>query len=330
MKRPFTGGTVKLYTEKMEITFRKEQFTVIAQYYTCDDTGEEFTTTEQDELTINQAYNQYREKYGIPFVEEINEILEKYGISAAKMSKILGFGDNQYLKYTKGEMPNVSNGRQMAQIKDVIEFKKLLHIARNEFTPKEFQKIEKKISPLQDINNNFMEQLISDSIFQSNDKTIYTGYVQPKIDKIKNIVLYFVNKCNGVFETKLNKLLFYSDFLCFKETGKGLSGLTYKAIQFGPIPQKYSTIYDNIEGVEFEIIMQMHGNIGKRFIGTEGFDPKLFSEHELSVLERVYDRFKNCNVTQISDESHNEDAWIENQESRSLIRYDYGFKLKAL
>ncbi|MEG2218940.1 MAG: DUF4065 domain-containing protein, partial [Muribaculaceae bacterium] len=300
MKSPFTGGTVSLHTENMEITFRKENFTVVSQYYKCNDTGEEFTTKEQDGLAINQVYNQYREKYGIPFVEDINEILNKYGISAAKMSKILGFGDNQYLKYTKGEIPSVSNGRMIALIQDVSEFKKLLINAQNEFTPDELLKINKKIAPLQDDNTTFIEQLIVSMAFTFNNKSIYTGYVQPQIKKVKNIILFFANNCDGVFETKLNKLLFYSDFLSFKERGIGLSGLSYKAIAFGPVPQRYSTVYDNVGGTDAEIITFPNGNAGKKIIGKEQFDPRLFSEDEISVLNRVYERFKECKAGEIS------------------------------
>lgn len=330
MKSPFTGGTATLHTENMEITFRKESFTVVSQFYKCDDTGEEFTTTEQDELTINQAYNQYREKYGIPFIEEIKGILDRYGISAAKMSKILGFGDNQYLKYTKGEVPSVSNGRMIAQIKDVAEFKKLLHIAKNEFSPEELSKIEKRIAPLQDINISFMEQLIADSTFLYNDKSIYTGYIQPQIEKVKNIILFFVTNCDGVFETKLNKLLFYTDFLCFKESGRGMSGLSYKAIAYGPVPQRYSTVYDNVGGTDAEIVEFPNGNAGKKIIAKDSFKKELFSEFEISILERVFIHFKDCNAGHISEISHQEDAWIENRLSKDIIRYDYGFRLKAL
>ncbi|MGL5619366.1 MAG: type II toxin-antitoxin system antitoxin SocA domain-containing protein [Tannerellaceae bacterium] len=329
MKSPFTGGTVTLHTHKTEITFRKEHFTVIAQFYTCNDTGEEFTTTEQDELTINQVYNQYREKYGIPFIDEINDILERYNMSASKMSKILGFGDNQYLKYTKGEMPSISNGRMIAQIKDVSEFKRLLHIAKNEFSADELSKIEKRITPLQSVSTSLLEQLLADSTKLFNEKSIYTGYVKPNINRIKNIILYFVTKNEGVFETKLNKLLFYSDFLCFKETGSGLTGLSYKAIAFGPVPQQYATIYENIKGTESEIIIFPNGNAGKRIIGHEKFNPELFSVKELEILERVFNRFKDCTACNISNISHEEDAWIENHQTQRIIRYDYGFTLKA-
>lgn len=45
-------------------------------FYKCIDTKEEFTTAELDELNTNQLYNQYREKYSIPFPDEVKETHE--------------------------------------------------------------------------------------------------------------------------------------------------------------------------------------------------------------------------------------------------------------
>ena len=102
MNSPFTGGRVKeVFTTEVQ-EFRKENYTVHARYYVCEDTGEKFTTTEQDELKFNELYGQYRVRHGIPFPEEIKATREKYGLSLAAISKILGFGINQYANYENG------------------------------------------------------------------------------------------------------------------------------------------------------------------------------------------------------------------------------------
>ena len=73
MISPFTGGRVKeVFTTEVQ-EFRKENYTVHARYYVCEDTGEKFTTTEQDELKFNELYGQYRVRHGIPFPEEIKK-----------------------------------------------------------------------------------------------------------------------------------------------------------------------------------------------------------------------------------------------------------------
>ena len=74
MISPFTGGEVKFSHERRELTYRKEKFEYTALFYVCVDSGELFTTTELDTININQVYNQYRSKYGIPFPDEIKAI----------------------------------------------------------------------------------------------------------------------------------------------------------------------------------------------------------------------------------------------------------------
>jgi hypothetical protein len=65
MKSPITGKEMQLKFESRKLTFRKEEFTIKYHYYLCEDTKEQFTTTEIDELNITQLYNQYRKKYNL-------------------------------------------------------------------------------------------------------------------------------------------------------------------------------------------------------------------------------------------------------------------------
>ena len=134
MKSPFTGGRVKeIFTTEVQ-EFRKENYTVHARYYVCEDTGEKFTTTEQDELAFNELYGQYRVRHGIPFPEEIKATREKYGLSLAAISKILGFGINQYANYENGQVPSESNGKMILAAKNKSFIVSLLDSSREQFT----------------------------------------------------------------------------------------------------------------------------------------------------------------------------------------------------
>ena len=63
IKSPFTGGPViEVYTLEQQL-FKGESFWVHARYYQCVDTGETFTTTEQDEQTLNDILAQYHTKH---------------------------------------------------------------------------------------------------------------------------------------------------------------------------------------------------------------------------------------------------------------------------
>jgi len=111
MKSPITGKEMTLKRKKNSLSFRKEEFMIFSHFYLCEDTGEEFTSTELDEINLLQVHNQYRDKHNLPFPFEIKEIRNKYGLSGTKMSEILGFGVNSYRNYEHGEVPSNSNGR---------------------------------------------------------------------------------------------------------------------------------------------------------------------------------------------------------------------------
>ena len=113
------------------LTFRGEKFGCIYISFRDDNIDEGYTTTESDSVWYNQVTNQYREKHGIPYVDEIIALRERYGVSATKMSLILGFGTNQYRLYEEGEVPSESNGKMFRSAMNPKVFLDLVKSSRN-------------------------------------------------------------------------------------------------------------------------------------------------------------------------------------------------------
>ncbi len=327
MKSPFTGGEAKLNVERRELVFRKETFFYAAQYYECDDTKERFTTTELDELNVGQVYNQYRVKYGIPFPDEIRGIRELYGLSAAKMSEILGFGANQYRLYENGEMPSEAVGKTLKSIMEPEVFIMYVKNSENQFSKEEYGKILAKLSHV--LNKSEVSHDV-DMSFNCNRRSVDNGYARQSYDKVRNVILYFINELGGVFNTKMNKLLFYTDFYSYKTRGIGMTGLAYRAIQFGPVPVKWNILYSLIEGVDTEIVPFMNGCAGEKLCSSIEPDPDGLDSDEKKILDTVLKRFRNNTATEISSISHNEDAWLKYKDTTSLIDYSEAFTLKAI
>lgn len=330
MKSPFTGGKATLKKEYRVFTFRKEEFNIVFQFYKCEETGEQFTDDQLDEVNINQVHNQYRVKYGIPFHDEIKAIRDQYDLAASKMAEILGIGINLYRNYEAGEMPSVSNGRLIQLAKDPKELLKMVDYSRNEFSPEELEKINKKIyHALHDYNseNAFYEV----RMLGEKRPGILNGYKAPNLTRINNMILFFSEKAKP-FKTKLNKLLFYADFLHFKRTCFSISGLTYQAIQKGPVPKNYDWIFDDTMEKKLVTVklVDFGDYMGEKFIptGQVVFDESLFSESELNVMKEVAASFEDINVNAIVHESHKERAWSDNIEEMKTINYSYGFDLK--
>jgi len=330
MKSPFTGGEATLQKEMRTMNFRKEPFQIWFQYYVCKDTGEQFTDEELDEVNTNQVYNQYRDKYGIPFPDEIKATREQYGLSANKMSEILGLGINVYRNYEAGEVPSVSNGRLIQMVKDPKEFKKLIDVGKNEFTAEELEKINRKINHSLDSWNEH-DNLYEYIMLGEKRPGVFNGYRVPDVRKVNNLVLYFADKVKP-FKTKMNKLLFYADFFHFKKTGFSISGLRYQAIQKGPVPKNYDWIFDNSMEKKFiKIKLHDYGNyMGEQLLptGEKIFEEELFTPSELKAMEAVAASFKKATANEIVSTSHEEKAWNDNVNEFKVINYNYGFELK--
>lgn len=334
MKSPITGLEMKLTKEQRSMIFRKETFDIVFHYYQCEDSGEQFTSAALDELNMNQVYNQYRDKFKIPFPDEINNIRSKYGLSASKMSEILGFGVNSYRQYEAGEIPSVANAKLIQMVDDPQNFMEMTALcgtldekARVKYIQKAIFLAEEKKRNI--FNINFKEYLLGNHLAD-----IYSGYRNPNFEKITEMVVYFSDKLSP-FKTKMNKLLFYADFLMFKQSCFSISGMRYKAIEMGPVPINFQSIFEylaNKDEIDIFTTEFPQGYIGEQFKAKNNrpFRVELFSENELNVLEKVANVFKPTSTNQIIEISHLEEAWKKNEKNKSVISYEYAFDLNQM
>ena len=140
IKSPFSGKPMRVVYEPEIMEFRGEKFHYTHIAFRDDEAGEQFTTTESDMACYNQVTNQYREKHGIPYVDEIIETRKKYGLSASKMSLVLGFGANQYRLYEDSEVPNESHGKMIRSAANPKVFLGLVHGAKHLFSENDYSK----------------------------------------------------------------------------------------------------------------------------------------------------------------------------------------------
>ena len=334
MKSPITGQEMAITKELRSMDFRKETFEIVFHSYKCGDSGEQFTTTELDEVNMNQVYNQYRDKFNIPFPDEIVRIRKKYGLPAAKMSEILGFGVNSYRQYEAGEMPSVANAKLIQMVDDpkiFIEMVELCATIDDKTKAKYTQKAqllaaEKKRDMF---NLNFKEYLLGNRLAD-----IYSGYRNPNFEKFTEMVIYFSDKLSP-FKTKMNKLLFYADFLMFKNSCFSISGVRYKAMEMGPVPNNFQSIFEYLSNkgeIEIHTTEFPQGYTGEQFVARKDrpFNAALFTKMELETLQKVATAFKSTSTHDIIELSHLEDAWKKNEKGKLVISYAYAFDLNQI
>ncbi len=117
------------------------------------------------------------------------------------------------------------------------------------------------------------------------------------------MILYFLEHMNVGYKTALNKLLFYADFLMYKEHCVGISGLTYSALPYGNVPNNFKVLYgifDEVEEIDDE---------KPYFKALAAYDLSVFNENEIRVLECVAGKMAKQANTTLSKVNHTEDAW---------------------
>src|SRR5690554_3373071 len=269
MKSPITAKEMTLRIEKSILVFRKEEFEYFHKSYYCEDSGESFTTTELDEFNLNQVYNQYRDKHNIPFPDEIINFRELYSFNYADLTKVLGLGTNSYRNYEKGEVPSLAHSALLKAVINSSGTLKGLIKSNNDISETQREKFLKNITKVekqQELNER--KQSLIDYVFDFNFlPDNFSGYKKPNFDKLVEMAVFFTEKMTPT-STKMNKLLFYADFLYYKSTGYSISGTRYVAHNHGPVPQKFRTLFDYLADeklVDLLPVQYPKGLVGEKF-----------------------------------------------------------------
>lgn len=328
MISPFSGGHATLKYEPRELEYRKEKYPFVAQYYEDDETHDTFTTTEMDEANMAQVYNPYRVRHSIPFVDEIVALRKSYGLSAAKMSLVLGFGDNQYRQYEEGFMPSETNGKILKACGNPAVFETFVRNSHAQLGEKDYHKIMTRLEELKETARmHDARQLL---VYGAEGRGAANGYAPQSLERLRTLLLFFIDAFDGVYNTKMNKLLFYTDFCHYRQYGQAVSGLTYHAIQFGPVPVRWDRVYALAEDVNQELVAFDSVRMGTKLVSTQKPDLACLTSAEIDTLRKVVQRFKDISSKEISAVSHDEEAWKHFVGKKEYIDFNMAFSLKAL
>jgi hypothetical protein len=105
--------------------------------------------------------------------------------------------------------------------------------------------------------------------------------------------------------------------------------LRYRALNFGPVPDHYATIYDNVPQLESKLL-EAHDMVSTLLLFSGDANTDLLSDVEKQSIDYVVDRLMPLSVSQVIEASHQEDGWLQNSATRGYIAYDEAFSLKLL
>lgn len=139
-------------------------------------------------------------------------------------------------------------------------------------------------------------------------------------NKFKQLFLYILEKCGSkpnVGETVLYKLLYFCDFNYFELYEKSLTGMKYKKMKFGPIPDQ--TLFNPIikemrqSGVVERVSRPyLNDTIQTRYLNFVEADLSVFGpdmDKVIRVVDSVIERLSGMTARQIEDHSHRDYPW---------------------
>lgn len=150
-------------------------------------------------------------------------------------------------------------------------------------------------------------------------------------EKIDNAICFFAKEHKkktrkSLYQTFLYKYLALFDFESLKETGQPALGLTYRAMERGPVP---ISLYNKRRGLETDLYKFTEVERNKYIVACkERKKPNLdyFSKYEIDLMNKLIEiyasRFIDTNL--ISDASHEEiTAWGKtwNRKRNDIIDY---------
>lgn len=151
-----------------------------------------------------------------------------------------------------------------------------------------------------------------------------------KSRKFKELVLYFSQRGHAeglvIGSTKLNKLLFFTDFEAYAIHGEPVTGATYQRLEHGPAPRELLWVRDQLlSDREVHWKEKQENEWDDVLIPTGEPNMTLFSEDERAIIDRVFDEMRPLNATASSDLSHEKSAGWRVLENGETIPYESVF-----
>jgi len=233
--------------ERASVEIKGERVDYIAEVDICTKCGLDSASDEQMQLSYVRASDAYRRKYHLLTSEEIVGFRKKMNMTQDEFAQYIGIGVASLKRWENGAIQEKGNDE-------------LIRLKCSE---------EKLSEQLYDLESHI-----------PND--IYRGNRQFNFEAFANVVVRLL----GTAPSPLFffKVLFYVDFLNFKRNGKGITGLTYAAMQYGPCPSHYRKLKDDLISHGWVERSGKHNLVVKR-----DFNAALFTKSELMVIQEVYE-----------------------------------------
>ena len=128
-------------------------------------------------------------------------------------------------------------------------------------------------------------------------------------ERLRELILYIAARCEDdptFGAVKLNKILFFADYLSYLGHGEPITGAQYQKLPQGPCPVHLVPIREELKAAG-DIVIRKQAIFFKtqhRIIPLREPNLDLFKARDIALVEEVIDDLRGRNATEVSDMAH--------------------------
>ena len=128
--------------------------------------------------------------------------------------------------------------------------------------------------------------------------------------RFKELILYISVRCQhdpNFGATKLNKILWRSDFLAYLRLGEPITGVAYRKLPWGPVPRRFPALQRELERdgrVRIEERPSFGDRARKVTVALENANLVHFTGDQIAIVHEAIEEYAGLNAAETSDRTH--------------------------
>ena len=291
---------------------RGEKIDVNSHIAVCSRCGEDLVDEDLESRNFDLAYEAYRARHHLLSPTEIAEVRQKYGLSQRALARLLGWGEVTIHRYESGAIQDNAHETVLRLIAEPQNLKQILEENREALPPDVGKLLDERLNSMLESAASGQFQTLLEKICSSGPPSELNGFREFDREKLEEAILFFVTRVENAFKTKINKLLWYADFLSYRATSCSITGSAYVAAVHGPVPKNYDLLLGEmgrkglVRSTEVEF---PSGACGELIEACREPNMTLFNGAEQAYLGKVAREFRYSSASDVRNRSHSEEAY---------------------
>lgn len=253
---------------RLDQEFKGKSIQVLANAMVCNSCGFIILNDEQANTLRKITADTFKENNKLLTSTQIKEYREKLQMSQAQFASYLGVGSASIKRWETFFIQDKSQD-------DLIRIK---------------------------CDSSFAEMNALEVRWALDQPDVFNGFKKFDLEVCKHVLTKIIEVAPSPLY--FFKAIFYIDFVHFKRFGRGVTGMKYSSLPYGPIPKDYDHLLNYLIQKDWLV------KDGKHDLKSHvKFDQSIFSTDEIATINEVYEVVKAEGKKYLFDKSHEEEAF---------------------